>query len=285
MAVTLANVVDGDNISASAGGTRVNPDAGKSKIVYVSGITLSDTEHYTLSTTSLHTTVNIDPIKITGFEISALDKKYDGNKMAEVSVDSISDVLAEDKGLVSLVGNAEFENENTGDDKQVTFTPTSLAGTKAANYTLANVTATTKANIQPLKVNFVIGQTSFFYDGTDKNIIVSATDENGKVFKDFVMDYDTVPNAAGQYTAKIKLNDAKNYITNQGDIAVTVSRATQDQLVIAGMPGTVEYGDTFKLEAFGGAVGHNSISLIIPCHRVVGENGSLTGYRLCRRNR
>ena len=28
----------------------------------------------------------------------------------------------------------------------------------------------------------------------------------------------------------------------------------------------------------GGAVGHNSISLIIPCHRVVGTNGSLTGY-------
>lgn len=30
--------------------------------------------------------------------------------------------------------------------------------------------------------------------------------------------------------------------------------------------------------AVGGAVGHNSISLIIPCHRVVGTNGSLTGY-------
>lgn len=31
-------------------------------------------------------------------------------------------------------------------------------------------------------------------------------------------------------------------------------------------------------QAVGGAVGHNSISLIIPCHRVVGTNGSLTGY-------
>lgn len=30
--------------------------------------------------------------------------------------------------------------------------------------------------------------------------------------------------------------------------------------------------------AVGGAVGHNAISLIIPCHRVVGTNGSLTGY-------
>lgn len=30
--------------------------------------------------------------------------------------------------------------------------------------------------------------------------------------------------------------------------------------------------------AAGGAVGHNPISIIIPCHRVVGANGSLTGY-------
>ena len=31
-------------------------------------------------------------------------------------------------------------------------------------------------------------------------------------------------------------------------------------------------------QAVGGAVGHNPISLIIPCHRVVSTNGSLTGY-------
>ena len=31
-------------------------------------------------------------------------------------------------------------------------------------------------------------------------------------------------------------------------------------------------------QAVGGAVGHNEISIIIPCHRVVGANGSLTGY-------
>lgn len=31
-------------------------------------------------------------------------------------------------------------------------------------------------------------------------------------------------------------------------------------------------------QAVGGAVGHNAISIIIPCHRVVGADGSLTGY-------
>ena len=31
-------------------------------------------------------------------------------------------------------------------------------------------------------------------------------------------------------------------------------------------------------QAVGGAVGWNPICIIIPCHRVVGKNGSLTGY-------
>ena len=37
-------------------------------------------------------------------------------------------------------------------------------------------------------------------------------------------------------------------------------------------------GISAAAQAVGGAVGHNDISLIIPCHRVVGTNGSLTGY-------
>lgn len=53
---------------------------------------------------------------------------------------------------------------------------------------------------------------------------------------------------------------------------------------------TITYGEIAKLlaakrgilrmssQAVGGAVGHNEISIIVPCHRVVGTNGSLTGY-------
>lgn len=38
-------------------------------------------------------------------------------------------------------------------------------------------------------------------------------------------------------------------------------------------------GKTRKIaQAVGGAVAHNPISIIIPCHRVVGKDGSLTGY-------
>ena len=36
--------------------------------------------------------------------------------------------------------------------------------------------------------------------------------------------------------------------------------------------------EKMSAQAVGGAVGHNPISLMIPCHRVVGTSGSLTGY-------
>ena len=53
---------------------------------------------------------------------------------------------------------------------------------------------------------------------------------------------------------------------------------------------TMTYGEIAKIladrrgiksmsaQAVGGAVGHNPISLIVPCHRVIGTNGALTGY-------
>lgn len=37
-------------------------------------------------------------------------------------------------------------------------------------------------------------------------------------------------------------------------------------------------GISAAAQAVGGAVGHNPISILIPCHRVVGSDGSLTGY-------
>ena len=39
-----------------------------------------------------------------------------------------------------------------------------------------------------------------------------------------------------------------------------------------------KYTSHISAQAVGGAVGHNEISIIIPRHRVVGTNGSLTGY-------
>lgn len=37
-------------------------------------------------------------------------------------------------------------------------------------------------------------------------------------------------------------------------------------------------GDKSLAQSVGQAVGHNPISIVVPCHRVVGRNGKLTGY-------
>lgn len=52
--------------------------------------------------------------------------------------------------------------------------------------------------------------------------------------------------------------------TTYGRIAETVAEKTGKDRVSA--------------QAVGGAVGHNPLTIIVPCHRVVGKNGSLTGY-------
>ncbi|MES2099487.1 MAG: methylated-DNA--[protein]-cysteine S-methyltransferase [Pseudomonadota bacterium] len=62
-------------------------------------------------------------------------------------------------------------------------------------------------------------------------------------------------------------------------------RAVWAQLLAIPASGTTSYGAIAKalanasaVRAVGGAVGRNPLSVIVPCHRVVGSDGSLTGY-------
>ncbi|MBU5435653.1 methylated-DNA--[protein]-cysteine S-methyltransferase [Pseudoflavonifractor sp. MSJ-37] len=63
---------------------------------------------------------------------------------------------------------------------------------------------------------------------------------------------------------KLLLEIPYGQVTSYGDLA----RAIAAQQGLAHM----------SAQAIGGAVGHNMISIVIPCHRVVGTSGSLTGY-------
>ncbi len=61
-------------------------------------------------------------------------------------------------------------------------------------------------------------------------------------------------------------------------------RSVWDELMKIPYGQTSSYGEIAlrlgvnSAQAVGGAVGHNPISIIVPCHRVLGADGSLTGY-------
>ena len=63
---------------------------------------------------------------------------------------------------------------------------------------------------------------------------------------------------------KLLLQIPYGQVTTYGALAKEMAR-------LRGVP-------VMSAQAVGGAVGHNPISIIIPCHRVVGAGGSLTGY-------
>ena len=74
--------------------------------------------------------------------------------------------------------------------------------------------------------------------------------------------YDSTP--FRKQVCEIMLTIPYGHTMTYGEIAAEIARQQGKERMSA--------------QAVGGAVGHNPISLIIPCHRVVGTNGSLTGY-------
>jgi len=84
--------------------------------------------------------------------------------------------------------------------------------------------------------------------------------------------------------------------SNPGFIPALNMRTTEFRKAVWKVLLTIPYGETMtygqiaarianplnmhriSAQAVGGAVGHNAVSLIIPCHRVIGADGSLTGY-------
>ncbi len=67
----------------------------------------------------------------------------------------------------------------------------------------------------------------------------------------------------GRRVREILLSIPFGQTTTYGRIAAQIERET---------------GKRVSAQAVGGAVGHNPIAIIVPCHRVVGANGRLTGY-------
>lgn len=80
------------------------------------------------------------------------------------------------------------------------------------------------------------------------------------------------------FTPKLSLNGSE-FRKDVWDILLTIpygSIMTYGEIakILAKQRGVAK----MSAQAVGGAVGHNPISIIVPCHRVVGTNGNLTGY-------
>lgn len=81
---------------------------------------------------------------------------------------------------------------------------------------------------------------------------------------DFIPPLHPTGSAFRQAVWKILLQIPYGQTTTYGEIAKKLAK--------------MQNASHMSAQAVGGAVGHNEVSIIIPCHRVVGTNGSLTGY-------
>ena len=123
--------------------------------------------------------------------------------------------------------------------------------------------------------------TALSFEGTSPSSVVNPSSETVKLLPVFdetcrwldiyfnggVPDFMPALNLQGsafrQAVWKILLEIPYGDTTTYGEIAARLVRGT---------PGKM------SAQAVGGAVGHNPVAIIVPCHRVIGADGSLTGY-------
>ena len=96
------------------------------------------------------------------------------------------------------------------------------------------------------------------------------------------------PNATTQQVAD-QLNDYFNKSRKDFDLKIEFNKGTEFQQKVWRLLADIPSGKTWTYKqvaeklnssprAVGGAVGANPVPIILPCHRVVGENGMMTGF-------
>ncbi len=142
----LIGVITGDDIAVSTPTLLFSDkNVGVGKSVTASNMLLSglDAGNYTF-TTPTGLTANITARMINAINVIAHDRVYDATNVAQISGGTLSNTVAGDD--VSLVlGAAAFDNKNVGTSKPVTVTGSSLQGSDAGNYTLAEPSGLTAA--------------------------------------------------------------------------------------------------------------------------------------------
>jgi len=165
---------DVSDVTLSGGtSTFATADVANGKTVTAAGMTLGGTKagNYTLSSVST-TTANVTTLDITG-TITASNKSYDGTTTATLSGRGLVGVLVGDVANVTATGGtAAFGTAGVGLAKTVTATGIILAGTKAGNYNLTSVAATT-ADITTKDISGTFTADNKAYDGTTSATILT----------------------------------------------------------------------------------------------------------------
>ncbi|MGL6162630.1 beta strand repeat-containing protein, partial [Microbulbifer sp.] len=167
----FTGMVAGDTLTvATASGTFADKNAGSDKMVNITGLTLGggDAGNYTLDSDTATTSADIDKAGIAAITgIAAEDKTYDGTTDAtlDASGAGFTGMVAGDT-LTVATATGTFADKNAGSDKTVAISGLTLGGDDAGNYTLADDTATTSANIDQASLTLSTGDVTKTYDGT-----------------------------------------------------------------------------------------------------------------------
>jgi gliding motility-associated-like protein len=152
----LSGVLGGDVVSlvfTGSKGTFENKDAGTSKIVTASGITLGGTDsgNYTLTQPTTTADITVATLRITGVTVN--DKVYDGTTAATLNISgaTLSGVFgSDDVDLVSINAAGVFTNMNAGSDIPVSISGFSVGGADTGNYLLTQPALIADINTRPL---------------------------------------------------------------------------------------------------------------------------------------
>ncbi len=183
--VTLSdNRVPGDSITdAYTSASFSDKNVGTGKTVNVFGITISgaDAANYSLASTTTSTTASITGRNLT-ITAAGKDRVYDGTTNATVT---LSDDRVAGDVFTDSYASASFADKNVGINKPVSVTGLSISGADAGNYSVANTTATTTANITARPLTVSATGVDKLYDATTVATVTLSDDRvNGDMLTD-----------------------------------------------------------------------------------------------------
>jgi len=155
-AATLQGLLSGDLVTLDVAGATAafgSKNVGTGITVTVTGLALAGpaAANYTLIQPTATADITAKPLTVT---LTASNKTYDGTVAATITGTTLNGTFNGD-AVTLRDGTATFSDKNVGVGKIVTDTGLTLAGSDAGNYTLANTTASTSANITTANAVFL----------------------------------------------------------------------------------------------------------------------------------